>query len=117
MKGIFNGIFVLPDRTVSSGVLLFDSVIRGIVSEEEAKHCCDEMINAGGNYVTPGFVDVHVHGMDGKDVSDGTSESLRSIAEVLLHYGVTSFCPTTMTVSLPSLRETLKTCRSLKEES
>ncbi|MBQ1272473.1 MAG: N-acetylglucosamine-6-phosphate deacetylase [Clostridia bacterium] len=117
MKGIFNGIFVLPDRTVSSGVLLFDSVIRGIVSEEEAKHCCDEMINAGGNYVTPGFVDVHVHGMDGKDVSDGTSESLRSIAEALLHQGVTSFCPTTMTISLPSLRETLKTCRALKEES
>ncbi len=117
MKGIRNGKFVFPDRLVAKGVLLFDSAIQGIVSEEEAKTVCDDIYDARGNYVTPGFIDVHIHSYVGKDVSNGNPEDVRAMAQALLKNGVTAFCPTTMTVSLTDIRKALEACRSLKEES
>ena len=48
--------------------------------------------------IVPGFVDVHIHGCAGADACDGTRESLETMARFLLEHGVTSFCPTTMTV-------------------
>lgn len=117
MKGIRNGKIILPDRIEESGVLVFDTVIRGIVSEDEAKNLCDEIYDAGGHYVSPGFVDVHIHSYLGQDVSDGNPDGIRIMAEALLKNGVTSYCPTTMTVSLSDIRKALETCRGLKEES
>ena len=55
----------------------------------------------------PGFVDVHIHGCAGADACDGTRESLETMARFLLEHGVTSFCPTTMTVSRDRLEQAL----------
>lgn len=49
--------------------------------------------------IVPGFVDIHIHGCLGADTCDGSRESLAHMAKDLLTHGVTSFCPTTMTVS------------------
>ena len=117
MYGICNGKIILPDRIVDDGVLLFDTAIRGIVSEAEAASLCSEIYDAKGNYVSPGFVDVHVHAYLGEDASDGSSNGIRTISEGILKNGVTSYCPTTMTVSLDEIRASFEVCRSLKEES
>lgn len=117
MKGIFNGKIILPDGIVEDKVLVFDTVIKGLYSEEEAKTLCDEMYDAKGQYVSPGFVDVHIHAYGGCDVSDGIAPDVRSMAEAILKNGVTAFCPTTMTVSIPEIRAAFDVCRSLKEES
>jgi len=50
-------------------------------------------------FVVPGFIDEHLHGSDGFDVMDGKRSSLETIAKALPRDGVTSFCPTTMTMS------------------
>ena len=55
MYGIRNGKIILPDRIVEDGVLLFDTAIRGIVSESEAASLCSEIYDAKGNYVSPSF--------------------------------------------------------------
>ncbi len=57
---------------------------------------------AGGPYVTPGFVDVHVHGRGGFDAM-GPDGALDGMARALLRHGVTSFLPTAVTASLPTL--------------
>lgn len=49
--------------------------------------------------IAPGFVDIHIHGCAGADTCDGTREAVAKMAEQLITKGVTSFCPTTMTVS------------------
>jgi len=49
-------------------------------------------------FVVPGFIDEHMHGSDGFDVMDGKRSSLQKIAEGIAKDGVTSFCPTTMTM-------------------
>ncbi len=56
-----------------------------------------------GPYVTPGFVDVHVHGRGGHDAM-GPDGALDGMARALLRHGVTSFLPTAVTASLPTLR-------------
>lgn len=51
-----------------------------------------------GLIALPGFVDVHIHGAGGGDASDALPESLDKITNALAKNGVTSFCPTTMTL-------------------
>ncbi|MBO5221737.1 MAG: N-acetylglucosamine-6-phosphate deacetylase [Clostridia bacterium] len=117
MKGIRNGKVILPDGIVEDKVLVFDSSVKGLYSEEEAATLCDEIYDAEGKYVSPGFVDVHIHAYGGKDVSDGVAEDIKAMAGQILKNGVTAFCPTTMTVSIPEITAAFDACRSLKEES
>ena len=56
-----------------------------------------------GKIVMPGFIDIHIHGGDGGDSSDGTPEALDKISAYLAKRGVTSFCPTTMTLPIDRL--------------
>ena len=58
----------------------------------------DLVVDCQGYTIVPGFVDVHIHGCAGADTCDGKRESIDAMAEFLLTKGVTSFCPTTMTV-------------------
>lgn len=53
-----------------------------------------QIINAGGAYVAPGFMDTHIHGIGGYGTDDGKAESILKMSEILPQYGVTSFIPT-----------------------
>ena len=102
MKAIINGRIVLPD-CIAEGALLYDEKIQGIVSPAEIP-AGTEIIDAAGNYVIPGLIDMHIHGYLGEDASDGKFEGIRTMAEGVAKNGVTSFLPTTMTVSYDELR-------------
>ena len=69
-----------------------------------------------GYFIAPGFIDVHVHGVDGTDVLDRHG-ALTKIAVGLPKYGVTAFCPTTVACSVTALEETLEDVRRLKEQA
>ena len=57
----------------------------------------EEILDAGGDYLIPGLVDIHFHGCAGHDFSDGTPEALQAIGAYELRQGVTSICPASMT--------------------
>lgn len=116
MKAIINGKIILKDRIVENAALLFSDVIEGIVSAENIPSDV-EIIDAKGGYISPGLIDLHIHGYLGKDVCDGEEESIRTISKGLLANGVTGYLPTTMTVDMKVIRKALEVCRSLKEES
>ena len=59
MKAIVNGRILLPDREETGKALLFDEKIIGLTDPTEVP--CDEIINAGGAYVSPGLIDTHIH--------------------------------------------------------
>ncbi len=67
----------------------------------------EEVLDASGLTAVPGFVDIHIHGCDGEDASNGTVESIRTMARFLLKRGVTSFCPTTMTLPEENITRSL----------
>ena len=52
-----------------------------------------------GMYLIPGLVDIHSHGAVNADASDGDAEGLRKMSRYYAQKGVTSWCPTTMTLS------------------
>jgi N-acetylglucosamine-6-phosphate deacetylase len=94
-----SGDLVLPDRILSSGRVVID---RGEIVELGA----DATRTRRQRYILPGFIDVHVHGVQGVDVLDGAG-SVRAIAERLVRFGVTAFCPTTMACEPSRLRTVL----------
>lgn len=116
MKAIINGKIILKDRIVENCALIYSDVIEGIVPQDNIPEGAT-VIDAAGGYVSPGLIDMHIHGYLGKDVCDGEEESIRIISEGLLKNGVTGYLPTTMTVDMAVIRKALEVCRSLKEES
>lgn len=116
MNAIINGKIILKDRIVENCALLYSDIIEGIIPEENIPEGAF-VINADGGYVSPGLIDLHIHGYLGKDVCDGEEESIRTISKGLLKNGVTGYLPTTMTVDMTVIKKALEVCRALKEES
>lgn len=116
MNAVVNGKIILKDRVLEGFALLYTDVIEGIVPADKIPADA-KVIDAEGGYVSPGLIDLHIHGYLGKDVCDGEEESVRTIAGGIVKNGVTGFLPTTMTVDMKVIRRALEVCRGLKEES
>ena len=116
MNAIINGKIILKDRIVEDAALLYSSVVEGIVPADRVPADA-AVIDAQGGYVSPGLIDMHIHGYLGRDVCDGKEESIRIISKGLLANGVTGYLPTTMTVDMAVIRRALEVCRTLQEES
>ena len=116
MRAIVNGKIVLPDRVLEGAALLYDQKILDVATESEVPAEA-ERIDAQGNYVIPGLLDMHIHGYLGEDASDGSFDGIRIMAEGVAKNGVTSFLPTTMTVSYDELRAAFAQIRRSVEES
>ena len=69
-----------------------------------------------GFILIPGFIDIHIHGCAGGDASDASEQSLDKISGELARHGVTSFCPTSMTLSHEKLMKICRTIFSYKSE-
>lgn len=72
-----------------------------------------EVVDAGGLYVIPGLVDVHSHGAAGFDFSDADADGLAEILKYERSCGVTSYCPTTMTLPRPQIYAIIDTIKEL----
>ena len=67
----------------------------------------EEVLDVSGRYVTPGFVDIHIHGSKGSDFCDAGAEHIETMCEYLGSVGITSFCGTTMAFDEPILTNIL----------
>ena len=68
-----------------------------------------ESLDVSGCYVIPGLTDLHFHGCQGADFSDGDAAGLQTMADYELSRGVTQICPAGMTLDVPQLE---KICRN-----
>ena len=73
-----------------------------------------EPIDAKGLYLSAGFIDIHIHGSNGFDVMDATSEALEGIAKSIVQTGTTSFLATTMTMSQENIERALENIQKFK---
>ena len=109
-----NAHVVLPDRILSPGaVLLEGDRILDVVSEAPAASPGDLRLDLQHQTIVPGFIDVHVHGVEGSDSLDGAGAIAR-IAAALPRYGVTGFCPTSVACNPEALRTMLTDVRSAR---
>lgn len=70
-------------------------------------------IDAQGNYLLPGFIDVHVHGGVGHEAMDATPEAIQHMARFYAQHGVTSFLATTWTDTRKRIQAALETIAAL----
>ena len=89
------GSVVLPDRVQERGSVIVDGDRIAAVEAGSVAPAGAHVIDASGCFVVPGFIDVHVHGVEGLDTLDGGTV-VSEIARKLPRYGVTAFCPTTV---------------------
>ena len=114
MKCIINGKILLKDRVAENLAIVFDERIEKIAELKDIDLSSYEVIDAKGMYVSPGLVDMHIHGYLGADVSDGDVEGIRTMAKGIIENGVTSWCPTTMTVSKAEIEAAFNAVREVK---
>ncbi len=116
MKCIKGAKIILPHAVVEGKALLFDEKIIGVVEKTDIPKAA-EIIDATGCLVAPGLVDLHIHGYLNEDASDGSADGIRKMANGVMKNGVTTFLPTTMTVSMKEIEAALDVVRSLQEQS
>jgi N-acetylglucosamine-6-phosphate deacetylase len=103
---IKNGIILSPFRNLGIGSIVIQegkitSIDTGDIEIEGA-----EVIDAGGNYISPGFIDLHTHGAGNHDFMDATLEAYLGACEMHAKHGTTYLLPTTLTSTNESLYET-----------
>ena len=117
MHAIINGRIVLPDKVLDGCALLFEKKITGIVSRETVDAAWENakcwqgkplvLTDACGAYVSPGFINLHIHGCAGADTMDADENALPVMRRFLVQTGVTSFLPATMTCQVPAMQKAL----------
>ena len=75
-----------------------------------------EALDLSGCIILPGFIDMHIHGCAGADTGDATPEALHAMSDCLVKRGVTSFCPTSMTLSFEELTRIFANVAAVQDE-
>jgi N-acetylglucosamine-6-phosphate deacetylase len=105
---IFNGRILTPYRIIPQGTIVVTEGAITQVCEGNPEVPDAKEIDAKGQYISPGFIDIHVHGGGGHDFMDGSVEAFLKIAEIHAKYGTTSMLPTTLTAEKADLLQTLE---------
>lgn len=115
---IYNGKILIPGgRWINGGsVVAEDGRIAEIYSHSRVLENVDESINAGGGYVLPGGIDLHVHGGGGRDFMEATREAFETAVAVHRRHGTTSMFPTLASSTEETIRQAAKVCAELVED-
>lgn len=110
---IINGSIVLPDRILKEGTV----IISGKKIEEITSRNIDIpgaiVMDARGNYVAPGCIDLHIHGGGGHNFTEGTPEAFVAITQAHARHGMTGIYPTLEATSIENRLAAIHTCESL----
>ncbi|MCR4719378.1 MAG: N-acetylglucosamine-6-phosphate deacetylase [Firmicutes bacterium] len=112
---IKNGNVVADETIRKKDLLVKDNIIIDADFKGSIPENC-KIIDAGGLYVSPGFVDIHLHGGGGFDFMDCTKEAFCGISKTHLFNGTTTAVPTAVSSEISSiikLIHTFKECREL----
>jgi len=104
MIAIINAKIITNEEILSGYNLLFNKKIISITKELPI---WAEVIDAKGAYLSAGFIDIHIHGLNNSDIMDSDFNSLNNISNSLLQTGTTSFLATTMTMSKEDIQKAL----------
>jgi N-acetylglucosamine-6-phosphate deacetylase len=111
-----NARLVLPDAIVDRGALVIDDSgsIADIRRSPVDRVPGADWHDLAGHIVVPGFIDVHIHGIEGADTL-ATATAVSDMARRLPKYGVTGFCPTTVACTPAALRGVLDAVRAARQ--
>ena len=101
---------------IGFGVKIKDNKIIDINLEELLEDSGEEVIDGGGRYLSPGFIDIHNHGNSGYDVMNSTEEALDKMGEFHISNGVTSYLGTIITSSYDDMIKAMENIAAYKNK-
>jgi len=107
----FRGAILLPDRILAESSVVCEG--ERIVSVGRKTPRGVPVIE--GAYISPGYIDLHVHGGDGADFMDGTPDAVRTVNRAHARHGTTTIFPTTTTGSTNELERMLLACGEIRK--
>ena len=112
-----NGVLILGDRLLPGGAVEVRAGRIHAVRPADVPPPSDaEIVDLGGDYLAPGFVDLHVHGGGGADFMDGTDAAFRTACLAHLRHGTTSLLPTTTVARHQHHLAFLNCCRRTRDD-
>jgi N-acetylglucosamine-6-phosphate deacetylase len=105
---IHNGKLITPALVIPKGSVLIENGVIRAVSEFDLDVPEAEALDAGGRYIAPGFIDIHVHGGGGHDFMDNTVTAFLEIAKTHARFGTTALFPTTLSGPMDEIIKTLE---------
>jgi len=116
VTGIKNGKVMTPQGVIENGSILMEGTKIKAVGKADDINLAGEggIIDAGGKWVLPGFVDIHCHGGMGCDTMDGTVSDIETIAKYHAGGGTTAFLPTTASSSPEAILRALEAVKEAR---
>jgi N-acetylglucosamine-6-phosphate deacetylase len=105
---IINGRIITPTGIISGGSILLRGGKIVEISEHDIPLEDALVLNVNGKYISPGFIDIHVHGGGGHDFMDNSLTAFLEIAKTHARYGTTALSPTTLSCEKDDLIDTLR---------
>ena len=101
----FNGTLISDSGLIADGMITARDGRIEYVGPRRDEHMPPEAerIDAGGAYLAPGFVDMHVHGGGGSDFMDANDQDIRTAIRFHAAHGTTALCPSTATAPLSEI--------------
>jgi N-acetylglucosamine-6-phosphate deacetylase len=118
-KGRFaltNGRVILPQAVVTGKAVIVEGQKILDVSEPDSLGSGVQEIDVGGRYITPGLIDVHIHGAVGHTFNEPTVEAFAAITEEAVTRGITGLLATLATAAIPDLVKSLNFGRKWMQE-
>ena len=116
MKIIKNGVVLTEKEFFIGGLVIENGRIKEVFKGEKQTNEACEVIDAGGNYISPGFIDMHTHGAGGHDFMDGTEEAIIEASKTHMKFGTTTIVPTTLASEKEEMLKAIKLFDKVKKE-
>jgi N-acetylglucosamine-6-phosphate deacetylase len=112
---IFTNARLIFTDEVRDGLELVAHERKIMAIREQTQARGDEVVDLAGNYLAPGFIDLHVHGALGRDSMEASAEAFRAICDFHARGGTTSLLLTTATAPLEQIVDVLKAVRDFTQ--
>ncbi len=111
-----NARLIFPDRIEPKGDLRVENGRIAVIAPALSPNPGETVLDLGGRYLSPGFIDMHIHGAMGHDTMEATPEAFETICRFHASGGTTALALTTITAPIPEIVAVLQAAEAYRKE-
>ncbi|MDR1938515.1 MAG: amidohydrolase family protein, partial [Tannerellaceae bacterium] len=112
---LVNGQIITPGGILRGGYLLLSEGKIAEISRQYIEVEGAQIIDAGGNYIAPGCIDLHVHGGGGCDFTEATPEAFYAVSRAHARHGTTALYPTLAAAPRDVFEQAIHSCEAVMD--
>ncbi|MDR0749979.1 MAG: N-acetylglucosamine-6-phosphate deacetylase [Tannerellaceae bacterium] len=112
-KKLVNGLIITPSGILRNHSLIISGHTIAEITERAIEIDDCETIDARGNYIAPGCIDIHLHGGNGHDFTEATPEAFYAIAQAHARHGTTALYATLAAAPRTTFEQAIRTCEQV----